>query len=417
MKTIIHLASAASFKGLSAVAAILLTIVVTRTATPAEAGSFLWYFSLCSVLAVIFRFGLDNAVLKEFSAKGVCEQANSTLYKSCLLVLSVQILFLPLLYLVAQVFLSIEFSEFQLSEAMIYMVFSAPLLSILFIFSGVYQSQHKIGKSTVFQNLGPSGLFVILVIILYLYYGHALNDTVFSKIYFISTVMLCGWIILVWLRRVGFIHLGNIEWAELLKSSSVVWMSAMLGLVVQWGGVIFVGWEYSDENVAYYSAAQRVSTLLTFLLMINTMVMTPKFARLWHQREEKKLAHLVKRSSRVLMLLVIPISLLVMLYSKEIMTVFGEGYSDYSMFLVILCVGQTLNVSAGSVAQLLNMTGNESGYRRAAFFSSLLLMLLIFPLSELFGVAGVAAASAIGMISQNFIALYIARRKLGFWPL
>ena len=81
--------------------------------------------------------------------------------------------------------------------------------------------------------------------------------------------------------------------------------------------------------------------------------------------------------------------------------------------LVVLAIGQFINVSTGSVGFVLIMAGNERLARNntllAATVSLVLNVLLIPPL----GALGAAIATAASIASLNLSAAYLVKRRLG----
>jgi len=94
--------------------------------------------------------------------------------------------------------------------------------------------------------------------------------------------------------------------------------------------------------------------------------------------------------------------------------VFGEEYVQAAHLLQILIIGQFINVITGSVGYLLNMTGHEKDMRNVVFFSGPLALILGFVLTPLYGATGAAVATAIALASQNLLAVFMVKKRLGF---
>jgi O-antigen/teichoic acid export membrane protein len=96
------------------------------------------------------------------------------------------------------------------------------------------------------------------------------------------------------------------------------------------------------------------------------------------------------------------------------MGLFGEEYVQAAHLLQILVVGQFINVITGSVGYLLNMSGHEKDMRNVVFFSGPLALGLGLFLTPIYGATGAAVATAIALASQNLIAVYMVKKRLGF---
>ena len=60
------------------------------------------------------------------------------------------------------------------------------------------------------------------------------------------------------------------------------------------------------------------------------------------------------------------------------------------------------------------MTGHERDMRNVVLFSGPLALLLQFVLTPIYGALGAAIATAIALASQNLLAVYMVKKRLGF---
>ncbi|MFT5718160.1 MAG: O-antigen/teichoic acid export membrane protein, partial [Oleiphilaceae bacterium] len=97
-----------------------------------------------------------------------------------------------------------------------------------------------------------------------------------------------------------------------------------------------------------------------------------------------------------------------------LMSFFGEEFRVASTALVILALGQFVNIATGSVGYLLSMTGLERKVRDNAFFSAIIGVTLGFVLIPIYGLLGASVATAIAIASQNLLGVYQVRKHLGF---
>jgi len=105
---------------------------------------------------------------------------------------------------------------------------------------------------------------------------------------------------------------------------------------------------------------------------------------------------------------------LMLLFPEWLMSFFGEEFRTASTALVILALGQFVNIATGSVSYLLSMTGFERKVRDNAFFSALIGVALGFALIPNYGLLGASIATAIAIASQNLLGVYQVQKHLGF---
>jgi O-antigen/teichoic acid export membrane protein len=104
-------------------------------------------------------------------------------------------------------------------------------------------------------------------------------------------------------------------------------------------------------------------------------------------------------------------------YSEWFMGLFGAQYRTGAIILIILSVGQFVNVSFGSVGYLLSMTGRENSLRNIMLTSSAINIILSIIGVKLYGYVGVAYATAFSTILWNALSLIVVKRHLGFWTI
>ena len=84
--------------------------------------------------------------------------------------------------------------------------------------------------------------------------------------------------------------------------------------------------------------------------------------------------------------------------------------------LIILCIGQIINVTTGSVGALMTMTGLESITTKIILFSIFLNVILNFFFILSFGINGAAIATAITIACSNILMLYFTHKEIRINP-
>lgn len=168
------------------------------------------------------------------------------------------------------------------------------------------------------------------------------------------------------------------------------------------------------DDIARFSASHRVANLINFILIVVNLVISPKYALYWKEGQYQKIRKLYKQSTILMCLTVLPVFTVVLFFNNEIMSIFGTEYSEAGVLLLILAIGQFINIATGSVGYLLNMTGHEKHYMFAILISSTLTLIASFYLIGEYGILGAAYGTAFGLASQNIFAFIVVRRKLTF---
>jgi O-antigen/teichoic acid export membrane protein len=140
-------------------------------------------------------------------------------------------------------------------------------------------------------------------------------------------------------------------------------------------------------------------------------------ANLYQLGEMDRLNELYKISTKWGIYLSIPVFLFICFTSQEIMVgLFGIEYIAGALPLVILIIGQMINVSTGAVGFILIMTGYERLWLIISVFSFALNVALNVMLVPQLGLIGAAIATAIAIGTLYLSGLFAVRRLIGLWP-
>jgi O-antigen/teichoic acid export membrane protein len=169
--------------------------------------------------------------------------------------------------------------------------------------------------------------------------------------------------------------------------------------------------------VGIFAIARRLSVLIGSLLTSVTVLFNPVVADLHETNRTQELDHLYKTSTRWLLTLGLPICLVELLFADEVLAVMGKGFQQGTTALIILAIGQLVNVGTGVTSNLQAM----AGYAKVTLLNSLLFLsmsiVLDFTLIPTMGLLiGAATAAATSTIVVNVLRLWQIYRRLGLLP-
>jgi O-antigen/teichoic acid export membrane protein len=224
--------------------------------------------------------------------------------------------------------------------------------------------------------------------------------------------------ICLWINLPGFsLTLNPRRDVDFTKSSRSLYVANIMGLLVQWSGIILVGAFVKEEDVALFSVAQRISMLTSFVLVAVNLVAAPRFSACFSSGRLDELKNTALFCNRIMLIAATPVLLVMLFFPRFFLGLFGDEYQQATLLLQILVIGQFINVVTGSVGYLLNMTGHEKDMRNVVMLSGLLAIILGGVLTPLYGTMGAAVATAIAVASQNLLAVVIVKKRLGFYTI
>ena len=397
-------------RSFGAVAALIFSIFLTRKYGPDVSGLFFLTFSVFSLTAVFARVGLDNSLLRfigSSSSAGEWSSVNDVMNKSLLLVFCTSALFSVLSYFFSD-FLALDvFNDERLSEYFEVMSPFISLLAISTILAMGLQGRHRTLLSVLILNVSTNVLMVLSI-----FFGDV-PPSELPAFFTIASALTTLLAFMFWFYKLPKTNGSAMSWHELFSSCLPLWLVMFVGQLIQWSGNIFLGIWSTPSEVALFTAAQRTAMLMIFVLTAINTVVAPKFAHFHKSQNYEQLASVAYYSARLLSVVSLPILIIMFVFPKEILALFGEEFDNAAIYLQILAVGQFVNAITGSVGYLLSMSGNEKDLRNSSIVSGLIVITLSLILVPLYGGLGAAISVAIAIAMQNLLAVHWVKKRLG----
>lgn len=407
------------FRAFGALLAFIMVIVFARLLGAEQFGLYSLSLTLITILSVFVRVGLDNVVLRHVSAhlddqKELLDAYVSSSIKLVTIVGGVGAL---LVWGLAPSISNYVFQKPHLQESL--QLFSLVLLplSLVAIISEIMKAYGKAAYSAFMQVVFPASITLIVVYVYWVLDLISLSNIIFSFLLGILSVV----IVYLWgLRdhlRYASMSSYKVSYRSLLRQGWPMLLVSSGALIMAWSDVIVLGIFAPASEVGIYSAASRIVLVSSLVLIAVNAVTAPRFARFYKEGEIEKIAGLAQVSTAILFVIVLLPSVMFLLFSDFVMAFLGEAFVAGATVLAILAIGQFINVSCGSVVYLLTMTGKEVVLRNIMLASALLNVVLSLALVQIYGMEGVAIATAISLALWNLWAMYEVRKHLGFWTL
>jgi O-antigen/teichoic acid export membrane protein len=184
--------------------------------------------------------------------------------------------------------------------------------------------------------------------------------------------------------------------------------------------LIIVGMTQTAASTGLYSLAMKLALLVPFPLVVANTVFAPRFAAYFATQELRQLQALVYKITLVITSFSLAIMVTIFLFAPWILGLFGEGYLGAYLPMGILIIGQIVNVGAGPVGYLADL----SGLQTMSFVARLVTLFLAVALYLIFipqwGILGAAIVTSLTTMLWNVWLHEIVRKKHGikasfFW--
>lgn len=405
-----------SFAGriLGALSALIGAYSVTTSLSVADSGLFFLSLGFAIFFSHFLRFGLDNFVLKKCAI-----YLSECSYKNFLSIVAVSALVCiagsMLIYLI--LFLSDGVITYKYMEYLL-LVFPAAiaiaLLGIIahslhaagFVFTGAVTntSLHYLIFSAFVWLLSPDNAADVIQLFIFACYSTLLIQIAAALfVYTISGIKFSQW------KQVQVL---DVDYQEIYRTTLPLWMVVIAQQLNQWGAQFISSVYVAEEDLALLAIAMRIALLVPMILTAVNMVVSPKFAALYHKGEIEETERVLASSLKLLAAVSLFVFFVMVLFGDNVLAIFGTQYIEAAELLTILVCGQLINAMTGPSGKLLMMSGFEKDVRNSSMIVTVLGLALALVLTSMFGVYGAAIATALTISTQNLAFAWLVKYRL-----
>lgn len=190
---------------------------------------------------------------------------------------------------------------------------------------------------------------------------------------------------------------------DLFTFSLPVWIHRMLMKNNRNIGLLLIGVFLTADQAGIYGVGQRIIPILLIPFMAFNAIYTPIISSLFTKSRLHELESTFKVGSRWIIGLTLPVFVLSMYFSKEIVSIFGRGFEESHQVLLVLLSAQMINVATGSTSYVLSMTGKPIYNLVNSFIALILNVLLCIMMIKAFGALGAAYSLGISIVIVNLL--------------
>jgi len=398
-------------RGINSSGSVLLSIVLAINFSAVGVGSYMMSIAVLLGSSMLARYGTDLYLLKNCSIHYIDKDyvAFKTAIISSVKFVSLSSVLLSLFSLILSFYIIYNLDNLALGLLLAIFSLAIPILSLLTQISTIFKSILKPQLSPFFEFNFASFLLSI-ILIMFLYFNCELSITYVAVMHFIIIFIL----LLIGVMTINLID-NNLFKVKLLNSVAIMkpnkeltdmFLPNFMHYIIQWGTLLIIGFLVTESDVGIYSIAHRFSFLVNFILIVLNSVTAPYFASYYKAGKMQELELLAIRSTKIMMLLGFPVFLGLLLFTEELFLLLGEDFKQSTAILGVLIFGQLINISTGSVAFLLNMTGKQKEMRNIMLLTASVTVISCVILTSIFGIIGTAISTTLGLILQNVLATW-----------
>ncbi len=394
----------------------LFMLLVTRRLGPRGWGIYSLFLVFLQISVMPAVLGLDTALVR-FVAESLPSE-NYLRLKRVYKKATSFVFFLSIL---------ISLSCFFLSPWIAAHVFGKPYLSTPFRIASVlvppfalsrinasfFQGLKKIVRFMLFSGAGITFLLPVFFVLFSLLsksqlipeFAHACGVLIMFLLSAVSVFLI--------LKKLPSSGDGDVALKAMLAVSIPLFLSGSLSYLMNWTDTIMLGMFKSSADVGVYNVAVKLAALTSLTLFAVNTIAAPKFAEFWAKNDKAGLLKFARQAAKLVFFTSFPVIAVYVAFPSKILEMFGSGFERAAPALLILALAQLINAWAGSVGNILIMTGYEKFVQNVMLFGVVINALLNYLLIPKFGITGAAIASAVGMAFWNLAYTLKVRQTLG----
>lgn len=176
---------------------------------------------------------------------------------------------------------------------------------------------------------------------------------------------------------------------------------------------LLVGALLSPAEAGIYRTSASVAQLLLLGPAAAGAVAAPMISGYYAQRQTENIQRMLRIASGVLLAFALPLSAVLILGGRFVLSLFGAEFTAGYPVLVLLTCGYLVNTACGPAGFMMTMTGGERVVARVLGICAVVNVLLNLALIPRLGSIGAALASSLSMAAWNLALVYFIRRDIG----
>ncbi|MFS1918562.1 MATE family efflux transporter [Vibrio sp. 10N.286.46.E10] len=400
---------------------LFLSIYLSRHLGASELGKYYLALSLLTVPLTVCIFGLNTStmkVLSTFNLNNENKEINTYFFVSLVLVLFASILMVFTIFHFNEYFFTKVYGNQTIKDIFIYLSLSLLPLALFNLFGHALLSI----KSTFFGMIVLGILHNILILLISLFFPlEQAQDIVGYYVFSAYVTLFVAAVIWIFKIRTFCCYKFNKKhFSNVFEGSTSNFLAQSLGQLYTQVPILIIGHYYLSNDVAHYGVSLKLAMLISFILMAVNRVVAPDFSFLYSQGEMESLKMLVRKSTRLMIAVSLPVLVFVLFFGEQVLSFYGDDFIIASKCLTILAFSQFIYVFSGNVNVLLQMSNNENVVRDSSLVSAISIALLSTWLVPLWGIEGAAVSTLISMSLANALSAIRAKNILGintfrFW--
>lgn len=399
-----------------AIGAINTLVLYTKFLTAEYFGLVGVILSTAAVLMPIMAFGVQNTLVKFYSKYEHTKELNSFLMLMLLLPLVFIIPIAAFSFLANDIIGSFLATENAIVKDYVWYIF---LIGFAMAYFEVFYAYAKVQMKSIFGNFMKEvfvrlGVSILLILVSFEVISVDFFLMALVGLYILRLIIMKIYAYSVKIIRFNFVFPADTK--RIVKYSALIILGGSAAVILLEIDKVMINNFIAIENVAYYSVAIFIATVIAVPYRAMHQITYPLTAEILNRKDKPALATLYQKSSLTLFIIAGLVFLLIVLNINDLYTILPEAYRGGATVVFLIGLTKVYDSILGNSNAILY----NSDYYRAILIMGVLLALLVVLLNyvfiPLYGLEGAALATFIAIFAYNSIKLWYVKAKFGILP-
>lgn len=378
----------------------LINIYIARNFETTVFASYSYIFSLIAVLSMLTTFGTNQYLLLNIPKLSYAKKE--------ILIAKVNVFILiATVFISTALFFLLSDNDYSI-QSKLFILVTYILATFMLIRQAVLFAESKVVLSQLWDKCMRLVIFIVLLFTFGFFGGAEIFDSLDIVMGGMFLSYLLAFLGLQFLYKkifpVSFIKqvfLSKNEMKESLLLFGVVIGTTILSNI----DVLFLGHFGSASDVAYYSAAQKISLVGGMFLISMTNIITPKLVKLngGNNMDFEKFSQMLTWGGFCSIML---FALLTFFWGDRLLRLFGHEFVNGHLTLILLVVASLVSSSFGQSLTVMKVKNESKKLALFIIFALLCKMLIMIPLYDLYGFNGVAASTIVAVLVWSVLCTF-----------